>query len=201
MSALRRAGAVLAIGAAVLLVGCDSNGGPQGTPSTTAKRTSPGDAGIPGVTDPAAGVTTTAVPTDQGGEPVRGDLCPPLDQFVGPESLQAGVRAEPAITQGKGTTWVVSLKNVTDQPITLVFADGRAADVVLKQSGAEVYRWSTGRSFTQVMRCERIFAGGTVTYRITEQRPFTLAPGPYTASLIWVSTPNPADVTVPITVS
>jgi hypothetical protein len=149
------------------------------------------------------GATTTTAPTGltQGGEPVTGELCPPLDQFVGPESLQAGLSAEPAIVNGAGTTWVISLKNVTDQPITLDFADGRVADIVLKQDGKEVYRWSAGRSFPQVMRCERIYAGGTVSYRIAEERPFTLAPGTYDGSLIWVSTPNPADITASITVS
>jgi hypothetical protein len=73
--------------------------------------------------------------------------------------------------------FVLTVANVSDHRMELAFPDGHTRDfAVYDARGREVWRWSAGRMFTQVMRTKLLAAGDAVTYEERWVRP---APGRY----------------------
>jgi len=66
--------------------------------------------------------------------------------------------AEP-LASGETVWWVFDVTNVTDRSIDLTFSSGQIGDVVLSQDGAEKYRWSEGKAFTEAIRVDTIEPG------------------------------------------
>lgn len=54
--------------------------------------------------------------------------------------------------------------NVTERPVVLEFTSGQRFDFAIQQEGREIWRWSTGRAFTQALGSESISPGATLTY-------------------------------------
>ena len=82
-----------------------------------------------------------------------------------------------------------TVTNVGRSAAEVTFPDGRTHDVVvLDAEGREVWRWSTGRLFTQAMQAHVVRAGDALAYGAEWERP---APGRYTAVATLASTDFP----------
>lgn len=82
--------------------------------------------------------------------------------------------------------------NGTPKKIELTFPNGQTHDFyILDANGREVWRWSTGRMFTQSMQNKLIDAGGTVSYADSWNGP--LPPGNYTAVAVLLSSSHPTE--------
>jgi intracellular proteinase inhibitor BsuPI len=112
-----------------------------------------------------------------------------LEAHYSPDPLRSG---EPA-------TWLLVVTNRSSQAATITFSSGQNGNVVLEQGGREVYRWSSGKFFTQAVRPISIAPGASETFRLEEER-LGLPPGRYqmVASLNADPAPAPArrDVSV-----
>ena len=91
------------------------------------------------------------------------------------------VRVAPARTTyaaGEPITLTLGVRNPTDLAVTLRFATGQRYDFVIESAaGADVWRWSADRVFTQAMGEQTVPPGWELDYNET----FTgrLAPGTY----------------------
>lgn len=65
------------------------------------------------------------------------------------------------------------------EPVALEFRSGKIADVAVTADGAEVWRWSADRLFTQSVRTEKLAPGESFTREMTWADP---SPGEYTAT-------------------
>jgi hypothetical protein len=172
---------VLAFVVAVALAGCgsDSVGGSAGTDGS-----------------PSAGSATTAASLP----PYNADVaCPPVDQFVGPEAFTTAIDLAP-LKAGQGTTWNLSVTNVTTNPVVLAFGNGQSAEVTLSQNGHTAYTWSSARSFTQAIRCETVQPGTPLTIPLAEERPLPAA-GEYDLRVVFYSTPLPPEINQKVTIA
>ena len=87
------------------------------------------------------------------------------------------VHGELAVTVGDGATFALRVVNVSEHRLELDFPDGQTREfAVYDSAGKEVWRWSRGRLFTQVMQNKLLGAGDTVTYAERWQR---ATPGTY----------------------
>lgn len=78
-----------------------------------------------------------------------------------------------------GVRFEFSVVNAGKKKLELNFADGRTHDVVVLDSlGKEVWRWSTGRTFTQAMRSKVLRTSDSLTY---EESWKDATPGRYVA--------------------
>lgn len=80
---------------------------------------------------------------------------------AGPPDLLASLQAT---TYGDSVQFVLQVTNTTAQPLALDFRSGQRFDFVVEHAGAEVWRWSEGRMFTQALATESLPAGSTLTY-------------------------------------
>lgn len=71
-----------------------------------------------------------------------------------------------------------SVTNAGDEPVTIRFRSGLAADIAVHTADAEVWRWSDGRLFTQALWSETLAPGESVTHESTWPDP---DPGTYEA--------------------
>lgn len=60
------------------------------------------------------------------------------------------VTPDPPVS-GAAVTWHLVVENRGETPITLTFSSGQQAEVALTEGDREVWRWSEGRAFTQVV--------------------------------------------------
>lgn len=83
------------------------------------------------------------------------------------------------------------LRNNSAGPIELVFPTGQDYDLVIRnEKGEEVYRWSTGKVFTQVVRKIRVESGAELNFVVTAPLK-GLPPGKYVAQAN-LATENPS---------
>lgn len=71
-----------------------------------------------------------------------------------------------------------SVTNVGDEPMTLRFRSGLAADIAVYRGDAELWRWSDGRLFTQALWSETLAPGESLTHEAAWPDP---GPGNYEA--------------------
>ena len=70
--------------------------------------------------------------------------------------------------------------NADDEPIELQFSDAQETDLVVEDAdGTEVWRWSAGRMFAQMLQQKEIGPGETATYEFEWDDP---EPGEYEAT-------------------
>ena len=82
--------------------------------------------------------------------------------------------------------------NGTAKQIELTFPSGQTHDFYsLDAAGREVWRWSTGRMFTQSVQNRLIDAGSTISYADRFDGPMT--PGNYTAVAVLLSSSHPTE--------
>lgn len=61
--------------------------------------------------------------------------------------------------------------NAGSTPVELTFRSGKVADVAVTQSGEEVWRWSEGRMFTQMMTTRTMAAQETIEQEFVWENP------------------------------
>ncbi len=125
----------------------------------------------------------------------------------GPRSHTSAVAARPAVVVDSAVTaavrvdaapgsrtvrFALSVTNGTSKRIELNFPSGRTHDfVVLDATGREVWRWSDGRMFTQLMKNRMIEARDIVTY--DERWPAPPSAGRYTLVAVLHSDSHPVE--------
>ncbi|WP_435195561.1 BsuPI-related putative proteinase inhibitor [Natronomonas sp. EA1] len=83
------------------------------------------------------------------------------------------------VTVGEGVTFRFTVTNAGDDPVTVTFRDSCQADfVVVDLDGEEVWRFSRGRLFTQVMQPARFEPGEEAVFEEAWPEPES---GDYTA--------------------
>lgn len=71
------------------------------------------------------------------------------------------------IESGKPVTFTLTVKNTGAAPVTFSFATAQRFDVVIwNDDCVEVWRWSRGRMFAQIVGSLSLAAGGTATFTI-----------------------------------
>ena len=81
-------------------------------------------------------------------------------------------------TVDDGVQFTFTVTNESDDPVDLSFPDALEADFAVRDDGKEVWRFSDGRMFAQMLGSETIDPGGTATYEAAWDDP---DPGSYTA--------------------
>lgn len=85
-----------------------------------------------------------------------------------------------SVRVGDGVKFSLDVTNTTNRMLELRFPNGFTNDVyVLDDSGKEVWRWSTGRMFTQSMRTKLVKSKDDASF-VTEWRPVNMK-GHFTA--------------------
>lgn len=83
-----------------------------------------------------------------------------------------------AVTTADGVEFRLTVTNDETEPIELTFRDSGLADFAVLEEGTEVWRWSDGRMFAQVIGHERLEPGESATFDAEWPDP---SPGEYTA--------------------
>ncbi len=110
----------------------------------------------------------------------------------------AGIRyAPPTVTlttgklsyaPGEAIDWRYTLYNGNDQPLVLTFTSGQTYDLIVRQGGKAIARWSTGKMFTDVMSTRTVMMGETMELKGSWQLPAELAAGAYDLEFVLTST-------------
>ncbi|MFQ3293753.1 MAG: hypothetical protein ACI9PP_000600 [Halobacteriales archaeon] len=88
-------------------------------------------------------------------------------------SLSSDVRED-------SVAFTFEVTNQDDAPVELQFSDGQESDLVIEDAdGTEVWRWSAGRMFTQMLQQKQLIPDGTLTYEFEWDAP---DPGEYEAT-------------------
>jgi len=82
------------------------------------------------------------------------------------------------VSVGDDVEFQFRVVNAGGSPIELRFRSGKTADVAVFEDGEEVWRWSTGRMFTQALQSRTLGPGEESEQRFTWTDP---QPGTYTA--------------------
>jgi|AntRauTorcE11898_2_1112593.scaffolds.fasta_scaffold16077_3 hypothetical protein len=61
--------------------------------------------------------------------------------------------------------------NTGEEPVELTFTDGQTIEVVASREGAEVWRYSDGRMFTQALRFETVVPGEQLSESVAWSKP------------------------------
>lgn len=102
------------------------------------------------------------------------------------------------VTVHHGVRLTLHVTNVSDHAVELNFPNGQTHDfVVVDSQGREVWRWSTGRMFTQALRTSLLAANETVTYE--ERWPEHGRHGSFTAIALLKSSNHPVEERVAFT--
>lgn len=199
---LRLAGVLLV--AALLVAGCaddDGGGGSGGSAdagesgdSSDVSLIPPSDATSPTSgppnTDPLAGATQPLPGTCAS----HGDASP---DSVG-EALELRVQLRETLETGR-VQWTLTVENTGDEAATLVYPNAQDGDVVLRQDGEVVYRWSEGMAFAQVVRCQVIGAGQRYQL-LLRGSDLDVEPGDYELEATLAADPTPAPAEIDVTV-
>ncbi len=97
-------------------------------------------------------------------------------------------------------TWALRVRNAGPEPVTLTFSSGQRGDVVLLQGGAERYRWSMGRTFTQAFAEVPLAPGQGESFELKDDT-LDVEPGQYEMVASLKSQPSPGEVRQAVTVS
>lgn len=93
---------------------------------------------------------------------VRGE---PAEQRAAADTTTRDVAASLDVTVGPTVTFALAMANVGDHRVELDFPSGQTHElVVLDAAGREVWRWSTGRLFTQTVQTKLLSTGESAKY-------------------------------------
>ncbi len=95
---------------------------------------------------------------------------------------------------GEAIWFAIDATNLTDQGIPMTFNSGQVAEVTLSDGDTEVYRWSTGHNFTQIVN-EIDFPAGETSGATLRDNLFTVDPGTYTLRA-WITAIGAEDLVV-----
>lgn len=83
-----------------------------------------------------------------------------------------------AVTTGEGVGFTFVVTNVGTEPIELTFRNSGRADFIVYEDDEEIWRWSDGQMFAQVIQSARLEPGEELSF---EESGPDLEPGEYTA--------------------
>ena len=95
--------------------------------------------------------------------------------------FSVSLTAQPrSVESGKGVSLTLNVRNLSAEPRTFELSSSQTYDFVTYENGGEeVWRWSSGMMFTQVMGSETIEAEGSRVYKVSWSTA-GLMPGTYT---------------------
>jgi hypothetical protein len=85
------------------------------------------------------------------------------------------------VTVGDGVAFSFTVANGGDEPVEVTFRDSGKADFVVYLDETEVWRWSEGRMFAQMLQSARFEPGEEATFDAEWSTP---EPGDYTAEAV-----------------
>jgi len=88
----------------------------------------------------------------------------PAGEGAASTGLASSLQADVA---GDSVRFTLTVANAGSGPVVLEFATAQRYDFVVRESGAEVWRWSGERMFAQVAGADTVRGGGTREYRET----------------------------------
>lgn len=77
--------------------------------------------------------------------------------------LSLEVRSEKAKQEDR-LRFTLVIQNISNDSLTLCFTSSKKVDFVVSQSGAELWRWSSGRMFAQVMLDQAVDSGKIIRF-------------------------------------
>lgn len=101
-----------------------------------------------------------------------------------------------ALMGGGPVWWVFDVTNLTSAPLPITFPTGQMGEVVLSREGAELYRWSDGRSFIQAMTVDALQPGVARAIVLNDQ--VALTPGVYDVVAKVTAATGPEGSSVPL---
>jgi hypothetical protein len=81
-------------------------------------------------------------------------------------------------TSGNAVTFTLTVENAGNDAVDLSFSSAQTHDVTVTEGGSEVWRWSDGQMFAQMMQSEELAPGDVASYGATWDDP---DPGDYEA--------------------
>lgn len=91
--------------------------------------------------------------------------CAPVSNGGGEADMRDLLPSVQATSANDSIEFVLQVTNTTDEPVPVSFSSGQTYDfAVYDASGAEIWRWSADRMFTQALRDESVAPGETLTY-------------------------------------
>jgi hypothetical protein len=123
------------------------------------------------------------------------------------QQVLCGVRADKTdykVGEAVGITFIV--ENRGKEAATLHFPSAQQHDVWVVKDGREVWRWSRGRAFAQMLTSLTIPAGGRKTFRVTwaqtDQKGDQVGPGAYSIfAQLTTAQPRPTPVKDTVTIA
>lgn len=107
---------------------------------------------------------------------------------------------KPLYSSGESISMSLRVFNTTDQEITFSFRDARRYDFTIEdEEGQEVWRWSNGRMFAQVLG-EETLGPGRVEVLYSETYTGTLKAGEYKVTGILVASGRTISASITITI-
>jgi len=113
--------------------------------------------------------------------------------------LELRVAFDEPLRTGRPVTWRLQVTNRGSGPVALKFSSSQEGDVALLKGGAEVYRWSANRLFSQALRELDLAGGETHTFEL-EERSLGAPAGDYDLVAQVAADPSPGAVRRPVTV-
>jgi len=95
---------------------------------------------------------------------------------------------KPSYAPGEAIDWRYTLYNGNDHPLDLTFTSAQIYDLILRQNGKTVARWSTGKMFADVMSTRTVMMGETMELTGSWKLTTELAPGSYQLEFVLTST-------------
>jgi len=89
---------------------------------------------------------------------------------------------------GEAIDWRYTLYNGNDQPLVLTFMTSQVYDLILRQNGKVIARWSTGQMFADIVTTRTVMMGETMELNGSWQLPQELAAGTYELQFVLTST-------------
>lgn len=62
-------------------------------------------------------------------------------------------------TSGRTATFTFTVENTGDTPVSMQFRSGQTFDLVVESEAGEVWRWSDGMMFTQMLQSQAVDPG------------------------------------------
>jgi len=86
---------------------------------------------------------------------------PPIGIRYAPPTVTLAT-GKPSYALGEAIDWRYTLYNGGDHPLELTFTSAQIYDLILRQNGKIVARWSTGKMFADVMSTRTVMMGETM---------------------------------------
>ena len=88
---------------------------------------------------------------------------------------------------GEAIDWRYTLYNGNDHPLVLTFMTSQVYDLILRQGGKVIARWSTGKMFADIVTTRTVMMGETMELNGSWQLPNNLALGTYDLEFVLTS--------------